>query len=82
MARMLTHDVLLQRIDRHLAASGETPTRFGRRVARDGNLVRQLRAGRSPRLCLVEDILRATESHVSENSATNEVASDAVSAGA
>ena len=58
---MLTQDELIARIEAHLAATGETATAFGRRVARDGNLLPQLREGRSPRLRLVHDILAAIE---------------------
>lgn len=60
---MLTHQGIIDRIERYLTASGETATAFGRRVAKDGNLLRDLKAGRSPRLRLVEVIVDATELH-------------------
>ena len=40
---------LLRRIERHLKASGTTPTRFGRDAVRDPRLVFDLRNGREPR---------------------------------
>ena len=55
----MTHRDLVALIDRHLQKSGETPTAFGRRIARDGNLVQDIKQGRSPRLCLVERIVDA-----------------------
>jgi hypothetical protein len=59
---MMTHEDLIARIDAHLAASGETPSAFGRRVAKDSNLVADLRDGRSPTLRLAERILAAAQS--------------------
>jgi hypothetical protein len=58
---MLTHAQLIDRIERHLDETGESATAFGRRIANDGNLLSDLRAGRSPRLRLVEAIVRATD---------------------
>jgi hypothetical protein len=40
---------LLRRIERHLRASGTTPTRFGRDAVRDPRLVFDLRNGREMR---------------------------------
>lgn len=40
--------MMLRRIERFLAATGMTPTRFGREVARDPRLVFDLRRGREP----------------------------------
>jgi hypothetical protein len=57
---MITHAELLKRIDAHLAASGELPSQFGKRIAGDSNLIRDLRNGRSPRLELVSRIWDAT----------------------
>jgi hypothetical protein len=59
---MLDHDELLRRIERHLQESGETPTAFGRRVAKDGNLIPDLRAGRSPTMRLAARIIDAMAS--------------------
>lgn len=55
----MTQDELVALVERHLARTGETPTSFGRRVAKDGNLVADLKVGRSPRLRLVERIVAA-----------------------
>jgi hypothetical protein len=65
MLPMLTHEELIARIDAHLAGTGESPAAFGRRVAGDSNLLRDLRNGRSPRLRLVHEILGAL--HAAEN---------------
>jgi hypothetical protein len=54
-AMFTLHD-LIARVDAHLAASGESPAAFGRRVANDSNLVADLRAGRQPRMCLAARI--------------------------
>lgn len=56
---MITHAELIDLIERHIATSGETATAFGKRVANDSNLLRDLKAGRSPRLRLVETILES-----------------------
>ncbi len=40
--------ILLRRIEQHLKISGERPCQFGRRVARDPNLMKDLRYGRQP----------------------------------
>ena len=58
---MLTLQDLLRTIERHLADSGETATAFGRRVANDGNLVPDLRAGRTPSLRLAAKLVQACE---------------------
>ncbi len=39
---------ILQRVERHLRHTGERPCQLGRRVARDPNLVKDLRNGRQP----------------------------------
>ena len=41
----ITEADLVKRIELHLAETGETETAFGKRVVRDGNLVRDLRNG-------------------------------------
>jgi hypothetical protein len=64
MLAMITHAELIALIERHIAASGETATAFGKRVANDSNLLRDLKAGRSPRLRLVEAILEAVPGEV------------------
>ena len=56
---MMTQAQLIEAIERHLAATGESVTAFGKRVANDSCLVPDLKAGRSPRLRLVEAILEA-----------------------
>ncbi|MFM2150288.1 MAG: hypothetical protein RLZZ187_2594 [Pseudomonadota bacterium] len=56
---MFTHAQLVEVVDRHLVASGESASAFGRRVANDPRLVFDLREGRSPQLRLVERILAA-----------------------
>lgn len=52
---------ILGRVERHLHQSGEKWTQFGRRVARDPRLVRDLRNGREPRAKLTQRILEAIE---------------------
>lgn len=49
--------MLLQRIERHLRARRMTPTRFGREVLGDPNLVDQLRAGRELRSATAQRIV-------------------------
>ena len=61
LGAMLSHEDLLARIDAHLAATGETPSAFGKRVAKDGNLVADLRNGRSPTMRLAARIAEACE---------------------
>ncbi len=58
---MMTHTELLDRIDRHLARTGESRAAFGKRVCNDPNLVSTLHAGRSPGLRLVQAICDATK---------------------
>lgn len=53
------HDDLTAMIDRHLARTGESPTAFGRRICGDPNLVRDLNAGRHPKIDLYERIMDA-----------------------
>ena len=52
---------LIEIIERHLAATGTKPTRFGRAVTGDPRLVFDLRRGRRPRAKLRERILRSIE---------------------
>ena len=40
---------LLQTINKHLAATGMSPTQFGREALHDGRFVSDLRNGREPR---------------------------------
>jgi 2,4-dienoyl-CoA reductase-like NADH-dependent reductase (Old Yellow Enzyme family) len=54
---MLTHANLVDAVNRHLEQERISPTAFGRKVARDPNLVFDLRGGRSPQLRLIERIL-------------------------
>lgn len=58
---MITQQQLVDRIEAHLKATGTRESAFGRALANDPHLVRQLRNGRSPRLSLVEKIIAATE---------------------
>lgn len=61
---MMTEAQLVAEIERHMARTGESESAFGRRVARDPNLVADLRNGRSPRLRLAREILAATQETV------------------
>lgn len=63
---MLTHAKLVEAVDRHLAATGESASAFGKRVANDPKLVFDLRDGRSPQLRLVERILAAVAPQTAE----------------
>lgn len=54
---MLTETELISVIDRHLAATGESASAFGKRLAGDPNLVSDLRSGRSPRMSLAHLML-------------------------
>jgi hypothetical protein len=54
---MMTQADLIRAVDRHLEQERISPTAFGRKVARDPNLVFDLRGGRSPQLRLVERIM-------------------------
>ncbi len=58
---MVTETELLAAITAHLAATGETATAFGVRVAGDPGLVKDLRNGRSPRLRLAVKIMDAAK---------------------
>lgn len=60
MRAMISHAALLDRIDGHLARTGELPSQFGKRLAQDSNLVRDLKNGRSPRLELALRLWEAT----------------------
>jgi hypothetical protein len=51
---------LIRDIVLHLERTGESEAAFGRRVANDPSLVRDLRQGRSPRLNLFNRIIEAT----------------------
>ena len=57
----ITEADLVKRIELHLAETGETETAFGKRVVRDGNLVRDLRNGRSPSMKMARAIWDATQ---------------------
>jgi hypothetical protein len=46
---MMTHDALKAEIERYLAITGISATRFGIRAANDPRFVFDLRAGREPR---------------------------------
>lgn len=59
-ARMMTTADLTRRIEDHLSRTGESPSSFGWRIAKDSNLVRDIRAGREPRLGLLNRLLEAT----------------------
>ncbi len=59
---MLTQADLVKAVDRHLSQARITPTAFGRKVARDPNLVFDLREGRSPQMRLVERIMAEIDS--------------------
>jgi hypothetical protein len=56
---MLSEADLLAAIDKHLAETGEYPSKFGLRVVGDPNLIRQLRKGRSPTLRVAAQIMAA-----------------------
>jgi 2,4-dienoyl-CoA reductase-like NADH-dependent reductase (Old Yellow Enzyme family) len=56
---MLTPEDLCERIERHLAETGTKPSAFGRQVANDPHLVRDLKEGREPRRKTVERIMAA-----------------------
>ena len=60
-ARMMTEADLLKAIETHCQRVGESEAAFGRRVARDPNLVMDIRQGRSPRLRLVNQIIEAMD---------------------
>ena len=64
---------LAARIEAFCRRQGESHSSFGRRVARDGNLVRDLRQGRSPRLRLVREILSAIELSEKSDAASSDV---------
>lgn len=56
---MLSHADLVALVERHIAEARISPSAFGRAVANDPHLVRQLRQGRRPRMDTVERILAA-----------------------
>lgn len=58
---MFTEADLLRMISDHLADTGESETAFGVRVAKDPNLVPDLRGGRSPRMRLMGKIITAIQ---------------------
>lgn len=47
---------LLRRVERHLSASGTSPSRFGRDAVGDPGFVADLRSGRQPRAATVDRI--------------------------
>jgi hypothetical protein len=53
---MMTHDALKAEIERFLAITGMSPTRFGILSAKDPRLVFDLRAGREPRSATVKRV--------------------------
>lgn len=55
---------ILRRIERHLRATGEPPSRFGRAAANDPRLVADLKNGRQPGasvLARIEALIREQE---------------------
>lgn len=58
---MLTQTELVETIDQHLQRTGVSAASFGRTVARDPNLVHDIRKGRSPQLRLLNRLLQAIE---------------------
>jgi len=59
-APFMTEADLVKRIEAHCQRTGESESAFGKRVARDGCLVDDLRNGRSPRMRLARLIWEAT----------------------
>ena len=55
--------MLLLRIDQHLRCTGLSPTRFGREVLGDPNLVQQLRQGRELRPATLNRVLAYLEAN-------------------
>lgn len=53
---MLTQETFLNQVETFLTRSGIKPTAFGKEVAGDPNLVRDLREGRSLSLRLIEKV--------------------------
>lgn len=49
---------LLGKIERHLRATGQSPTRFGREAVRDPRLVGDLKNGREPGAAIAVRILK------------------------
>ena len=56
---MSEEDDLLREIEAYLKKTGETASAFGVRAVGDNNLIRQLRAGRSPTMRVVRKIREA-----------------------
>lgn len=52
---------LLFVIERHLKQTGERPCQFGRRIARDPNLVKDMRNGRQLRSILASRVSAAVQ---------------------
>ena len=70
-AAMITNAALLARVEAHLSRTGELQSQFGIRVARDSNLVRDIRAGRSPGLDLAARIWEASAPRRSRRAAAS-----------
>jgi hypothetical protein len=66
-AAMTSPPDLAARVRHHLAQTKESPSAFGRRVANDPHLVRQLDAGREPRRRTVERIEAALRGEVTDS---------------
>lgn len=58
-----THAQLVERIDRFLERSGIKPTRLGREVTGEPNLIPSIRAGRSPNLDTLNKLARFIDDH-------------------
>ena len=56
---IMNEDRLLRAIERHLRASGETPSAFGLRAVNDSHLVSDLRQGREIRRAVLQRIMLA-----------------------
>jgi hypothetical protein len=54
--------MLLPKIEKHLRATGMTPTRFGRESVNDPRLVFDLRAGREPRFKINQRVMAFIQS--------------------
>lgn len=56
---IMNEDRLLRAIERHLRATGETPSAFGLRAVRDSHIVFDLREGREVRRAVLTRIMLA-----------------------
>jgi hypothetical protein len=63
---MSTPTDLAARVRHHLTLTKESPSGFGRRVANDPHLVRQLESGREPRRRTVERIEAALSGEITQ----------------